>query len=154
MVTHPSTNLYLCCLTSNSLHSIILPLSYWYYHKLSTITSYQLSTNYKEGDSGLLTVQNCYCLEDNKNAIVLTGSKNHFIPEQLIILLLKWNEGEPCCQTTIPPWESNSKWVIWGTLSKKKKSNYKPAIQFSEEKFCMSVGVSEGYEDAHFFMLT
>ena len=28
MVTHPSTNLYLCCLTSNSLHSIILPLSY------------------------------------------------------------------------------------------------------------------------------
>ena len=31
MVTHPSTILYsLCCLTSNSLHSIILPLSYWY----------------------------------------------------------------------------------------------------------------------------
>ena len=30
MVTHPSTNLYLCCLTSNSLHSIILPLRYWY----------------------------------------------------------------------------------------------------------------------------
>ena len=30
MVTHPSTNLYLCCLTSNSLHTIILPLSYWY----------------------------------------------------------------------------------------------------------------------------
>ena len=27
MVTHPSTNLYLCCLTSNSLHSIILPES-------------------------------------------------------------------------------------------------------------------------------
>ena len=30
-VTHPSTNLYLCCLlTSNSLHSTISPLSYWY----------------------------------------------------------------------------------------------------------------------------
>ena len=30
MVIHPSTNLYLCCLTSNSLHSIILLMSYWY----------------------------------------------------------------------------------------------------------------------------
>ena len=30
MVTHSSTNLYLSCLTSNSLHSVILPLSYWY----------------------------------------------------------------------------------------------------------------------------
>ena len=33
MVTHPSTNLYLCCLTSNILHSIILPLSYWHSSK-------------------------------------------------------------------------------------------------------------------------
>ena len=30
MVIHPSTNLYFCCFTSNSLHSTIFPLSYWY----------------------------------------------------------------------------------------------------------------------------
>ena len=33
MVTHPITNLYLCCLTSNSSHSTIFPLSYWYSSK-------------------------------------------------------------------------------------------------------------------------
>ena len=33
MVTHPSTNLYFCCLTCNRLHSTILPLSYWYLSK-------------------------------------------------------------------------------------------------------------------------
>ena len=37
MVTHPSTNLYFCCLPSNSLHSIILPLSYWYSSQFNKI---------------------------------------------------------------------------------------------------------------------
>ena len=40
-----STNLYLSCLTSNSLHSIILPLSYWYLRFLWLMLIQFLETN-------------------------------------------------------------------------------------------------------------
>ena len=45
MVTHPSTNLYLCCLTSNSLHTIILPLSYWYSSKSKVLEPFYFVHN-------------------------------------------------------------------------------------------------------------
>ena len=90
MVTHPSTNLYLCCLTSNSLHTIILPLSYWYYECKSISLSFQklINKTKNQADSSVSSMTSA----KKRQHILLTWRNDWMLPlGHTLYLVPKWD---------------------------------------------------------------